>query len=59
MITDLKKFVFFGIKEDLDPFFKNAQKEGFIEFISSEGHRPTPISKQAQNLINAIKILKK
>ena len=59
MITDLKKFVFFGIKKDLDPFFKNAQKEGFIEFISNEGHRPTPISKQAQNLVNAIKILKK
>ena len=59
MIIDLRKFVFFGIKEDLDPFFKRAQEQGFIEFIDTEGHRPIELSKPIQNLVSAIKILKK
>ena len=59
MITDLKKFVFFGIKEDLDPFLKKAQKEGFIEFINGEAHRSIQLSKPIQNLLRALKILNK
>lgn len=59
MITDLKKFVFFGIKEDLNPFLERAQTLGFVEFIDLEGHSIVELSKPIQNLISAIKILKK
>ena len=35
MIIDVKKYLFFGVKEEIDDFFARAQKMGFIEFIPS------------------------
>ena len=32
MIIKLKKFLIYGIKEQVDVFFKAAQEKGFIEY---------------------------
>ncbi|NGX63927.1 MAG: hypothetical protein KR126chlam6_01349 [Candidatus Anoxychlamydiales bacterium] len=57
MIIKLKKFLIYGIKEQLDVFFKAAQEKGFIEFISKQ-KKPKKISSTISDYIRAIKILK-
>lgn len=59
MIIDLKKYLFIGVKEDLDRFFTKAQQQGFIEFIPSVGKKAKELSDEAKNLLEAIKILRK
>jgi V/A-type H+/Na+-transporting ATPase subunit I len=57
MITKVKKFLIFGVKGDLDLFYKRAQAEGFLEFIK-QGKKPTPISDELRPLVDGIKFLK-
>lgn len=59
MIIDLEKYLFIGAKEDLREFFLKAQEEGFIEFISPKNKKQVDLPKEAKNLIEAIKILRK
>ena len=59
MIVKIKKILLYGIKQDLDTFLQRAQQAGFLEFITT-GHikkiaYPNPI----QEMITAIKALKK
>lgn len=59
MIIDLEKYLFIGAKEDLREFFLKAQEQGFIEFISPKNKKYLELPKEAKNLIEAIKILRK
>lgn len=58
MIIKLKKFLIYGIKEQMDVFFEAAQEKGFIEFIG-KGKKVKNFSSTAKDYISAIKILKK
>lgn len=59
MIVDVEKYLFVGIKEDIDLFFQRAQKEGVIEFVPVSSKRAYNLPKLAQDLLTALKILKK
>lgn len=59
MIIPLRKFLVIGAKEDIDAFFHVAQQKGFIEFISPKGKKIVEMSAEVQNLIAAMKILRK
>jgi V/A-type H+/Na+-transporting ATPase subunit I len=57
MITEVNKYLIFGMKEDLDLFCQRAQNEGCIEFVSGRKSMldtPEPI----QSLMDALSILK-
>ncbi len=58
MITEVKKYLILGTEEDLDLFYKRAQQEGFIEFISNS-RKSKEVPEKIQFLLKAIKILKK
>src|SRR3972149_10533660 len=58
MIIKLKKFLFYGIKKQMDVFFEAAQEKGFIEFIGKTKKVKTS-SSVVKEYFNAIKILKK
>lgn len=58
MIIKLKKFLLFGIQNEIDRFFKKAQKQGFLEFISKESTSKLD-SKEVDDLQRALKILQK
>ena len=58
MITNLKKYLLFGVEKEINHFFEKAQKQGFIEFISKERSKKVG-SEDVLNLVNAIKTLKK
>lgn len=59
MIVDVEKYLFVGIKEELDLFFEEAQEKGLIEFIPKSFKKMNELSKNAQDIIAAIKILRK
>lgn len=59
MIIDVEKYLFVGIKQDLDEFFSRAQKEGVLEFIPHTAKKIYSLPKVAQDLLTAIKILEK
>ncbi len=55
----MKKYIFLGVQEDLEQFFKRAQEKGFIEFISDGAPKAASFPDSVNNLIHAIQILKK
>lgn len=57
MRIDVKKFLFIGIREDKDSFFKEAQKLGLIHFID-EGRKVKEAPSEITRLTSAIKILR-
>jgi V/A-type H+/Na+-transporting ATPase subunit I len=59
MIIDVKKYLIIGTQEDLDLFYQRAQQEGFIEFIQTSSRKSIELPSHLQNLLIAIKILKK
>ncbi len=59
MIIDVVKYLFVGVPEDLDHFFEKAQKEGFIQFIPSNKKKGADFPQDVQDLINALKALRK
>ncbi|MCH9630377.1 MAG: hypothetical protein S4CHLAM37_03730 [Chlamydiia bacterium] len=59
MIIDVEKFVFIGVKNDLDLFFERAQEQGLVEFIPKTFKKSEDLPKTAQDLLTAIKILRK
>lgn len=59
MIVDVEKYLFVGVREDLDLFFEKAQQEGVIEFIQASSKKPYALPKLAQDILTVIKILKK
>jgi len=59
VIIDVQKYVFIGVREDIEVFFERAQQKGFIEFIHSSGkkiYQPTPA---IERFTAALKILRK
>lgn len=58
MRYDVKKFLFVGIEEDKNVFFKKAQEAGIIHFINSQKTSVTDLSEDAQNMAKAIKVLR-
>lgn len=58
MIIKLKKFLIYGLKDQIDIFFKAAQEKGFIEFLSKT-KKIKKVSPLVKDFISAIKILKK
>lgn len=58
MIIDLKKFLIFGVQEEIDRFFDAAQEAGFLEFISKEDVRKIEQPQNIKDILFAIKILK-
>jgi V/A-type H+-transporting ATPase subunit I len=59
MIIETLKYLFIGAKEDLDLFFERAQEKGCIEFIAPSGKKPVDFPSAIQNLLAALKILRK
>ncbi len=59
MIIDVKKYLFVGVREDLDIFFERAQQKGVIEFIPEEGKKQIEAPTTIQTLTSALKILRK
>ena len=57
MISDVKKYLFIGVQEDIEIFFKRAQEKGFIEFISESGRKTTDYNEKIQGIISALKVL--
>ncbi|MEM8727200.1 MAG: V-type ATP synthase subunit I [Chlamydiota bacterium] len=58
-IIRVKKYLFIGVREDIDTFFKRAQEKGFIEFIASKGDRASDYPENVDRMIKALKILRK
>ena len=59
MIIPVKKYLFVGVTEDLELFFKRAQKKGFIEFITSKQRARKELPPYLQKRLLALKILRK
>lgn len=59
MIIPVRKFLMIGAKEDLDHFFNSAQQQGFLEFITTSAKRPIEHTVEVQNLMAALKELRK
>lgn len=59
MIENVSKYLFWGVNSDLEGFLKESQKLGVIEFKPSSGKKPLQLTKKAEKLLSAIKILKK
>jgi V/A-type H+-transporting ATPase subunit I len=59
MIVRVKKFLIFGVKNEISNFFEKAQKAGFIEFIGEEDGKIKKFPASLKKYISAIKILKK
>src|SRR5690349_10662351 len=59
MIVDVKKYLILGAKEDIGRFFAKAQQVGIIEFITPHGKKPVEVPLEIQQLLNAMKILRK
>ncbi len=59
MIIDVQKYLFIGVREDLEEFFEHAQQKGFIEFIPGsrkKAYQPTPA---IERFTAALKILRR
>jgi V/A-type H+-transporting ATPase subunit I len=59
MIIKMKKYIFIGLQSDLETFFERAQEKGLIEFLSRTKRKATDFPKHVQDLITALKILRK
>ncbi len=59
MIIPVKKYLLLGAKEDLDRFFLQVQQKGIVEFIPAPGSKMVPLPIEAQNIVDALKILRR
>jgi hypothetical protein len=57
MRVEVKKFLFVGLKKDIELFFEAAQRAGLVEFIAEKRERPSqdPI---LHEIAAAIKVLR-
>jgi len=58
-IIKVKKYLFIGVKEDVDTFFTRAQEKGFVEFLSTKVRRALDYPENVQKLMTALAILRK
>lgn len=59
MIIDVRKYLIFGPKEEMDEFFNLAQRAGFLEFIGLSHKKSLELTDEIKTLLAAIKIAKK
>lgn len=59
MIVGLKKYLIYGVKQEVELFFSRAQTQGFIEFISPTRKKPLPMTEKLQQIVQALRILRK
>lgn len=55
----MKKYLFIGVKEDVDTFFTRAQEKGFVEFLSTRMRKALDYPEDVQKLMAALAILHK
>lgn len=58
MREEVKKFLFLGLEEDKEAFFKQAQLRGLIHFIDPHQSRHKDIPQDVQRITAAIRILR-
>ena len=58
-IHKVRKYLFVGVQEDMDVFFKKAQQKGFIEFLSEKSNFKPVYPKGVIDNFEALKILRK
>jgi len=58
MREDVKKFIFIGLAEDKESFFKRAQVEGLIHFIDPTMRSHRDIPEDVQRVTAAIRVLR-
>lgn len=58
MRFDVKKYLFVGLQEDKEKFFKAAQEAGIIHFINLDTTKAKESSHKLQEILKAIKILR-
>lgn len=58
MRIDVRKFLFIGIEDVRQEFFKKAQNEGIIHFVDSRSGKTQEIPPHIQSLSQAIKVLR-
>jgi V/A-type H+/Na+-transporting ATPase subunit I len=58
MIIPVKKILIYGMKEEVDLFFKKAQAIGCLEFINEAGKKSSELPVEIRELLSAIKILR-
>ncbi len=58
MRYDVKKFLFFGLEEDRDEFFRTAQQVGIIHFIDGNPTVYKQLPEEIERIANAIKIVR-
>ena len=58
-IIKVKKYLFIGVKEDIDTFFTRAQEKGFVEFLSTKVRRALDYPENVQKLMTALAVLRK
>jgi len=58
MIVPLHKYLILGTREEVDRFFKLAQRAGFMEFIGLSNKKALEMSEEGKTLLAAIKILR-
>ena len=58
MIIPVKKILIYGMKNQVDLFFKKAQEIGCLEFLKSSSKKASELPSEIQELIAAIKILR-
>lgn len=58
MRVDVKKFVFIGMTEDKDAFYKRAQEFGIIHFIDNNMSKSSELPASIQRMTFAIKVLR-
>src|SRR4030067_161411 len=59
MIIDLVKVLFIGAKDDLNVFFEKAQSLGVVQFLSKEEQKRPLLTPDIQNIVYALKALRK
>lgn len=58
MRIDVKKFLFIGLEDEREAFFKKAQAAGIIHFIDIGKNKVKGVSTEISNITHAIKILR-
>ncbi len=58
MRIDVQKYLFIGLDEDREEFFKKAQQLGFVHFIETHAPGVREVPPEIQQFTNAIKIIR-
>ncbi len=57
MREEVKKFLFIGLEQEKEEFFRRAQVQGIVHFIDPQVHNPKEVPQEVQALVEARKVL--